>query len=83
MVTTIGGPFNFNPDKDIVLGHEFCGEIVELGESVSEDLRIGDRVVSQPVVFGPDGFAVLGYSNEYGRVWRVFDVERTTGSKSS
>lgn len=60
-----GGPFNFNPDKDIVLGHEFCGEIVELGESVSEDLRIGDRVVSQPVVFGPDGFAVLGYSNEY------------------
>ena len=60
-----GGPFNFNPDKDIVLGHEFCGEIVELGESVSSDLRIGDRVVSQPVVFGPDGFAVLGYSNEY------------------
>ena len=60
-----GGPFNFNPQKDIVLGHEFCGEIVELGESVSGDLRIGDRVVSQPVVFGPDGFAVLGYSNEY------------------
>ena len=60
-----GGPFNFNPQKDIVLGHEFCGEIVELGESVSEDLRIGDRVVSQPVVFGPHGFAVLGYSNEY------------------
>ena len=26
-----GGPFNFNPDEDIVLGHEFCGEIVELG----------------------------------------------------
>ena len=60
-----GGPFNFNPDEDIVLGHEFCGEIVELGESVSGDLQIGDRVVSQPVVFGPEGFAVLGYSNEY------------------
>ncbi|MBC95792.1 alcohol dehydrogenase [bacterium] len=60
-----GGPFNFNPDEDIVLGHEFCGEIVELGESVTGNFHEGDRVVSQPVVFGPDGFAVLGYSNDY------------------
>ena len=56
-----GGPFDFDPHKDVVLGHEFCGEIVELGAEISSGLSIGDRVVSQPVVFGDSGFAVLGY----------------------
>ena len=60
-----GGPFDFDPHKDVVLGHEFCGEIVEIGAKISSCLSIGDRVVSQPVVFGDSGFAVLGYSNDY------------------
>ena len=60
-----GGPFDFDPHEDIVLGHEFCGEIVEIGSNISNSLSIGDRVVSQPIVFSDSGFAVLGYSNEY------------------
>ncbi|HJM97071.1 MAG TPA: alcohol dehydrogenase catalytic domain-containing protein [Acidimicrobiales bacterium] len=60
-----GGPFDFDPDKDVVLGHEFCGEIVAVGADLARGLSVGDRVVSQPVVFGESGFAVLGYSNEY------------------
>ena len=59
------GPFNFDPDADVVLGHEFCGEIVELGPGTSGIHAIGDRVVSSPIVFTNNGFAVLGYSNDY------------------
>ena len=33
-----------------VMGHEFSGEIVELGKSTSRDYRVGDRVVAQPFI---------------------------------
>jgi len=33
-----------------VPGHEFVGEIVAMGEGVSEEFRIGDRVVSEQIV---------------------------------
>jgi len=32
------------------LGHEFCCEVVKLGDGVIEDLNIGDRVASMPIV---------------------------------
>ena len=32
----------------IVMGHELCGEIVEIGDGI-EDLRIGDKVAVEPV----------------------------------
>ncbi|MBD0824915.1 zinc-dependent alcohol dehydrogenase [Aestuariibaculum marinum] len=34
-----------------VLGHEFCGELVEVGEAV-ENLKVGDRVVVNPMYNG-------------------------------
>ena len=34
----------------IVLGHEFSGEIVALGEGVTADLKVGDRVAGVPLV---------------------------------
>jgi (R,R)-butanediol dehydrogenase/meso-butanediol dehydrogenase/diacetyl reductase len=33
-----------------VLGHEFCGEVVEIGPGVAEGWKVGDRVVSLPFV---------------------------------
>ncbi|MBD0833438.1 zinc-dependent alcohol dehydrogenase [Aestuariibaculum sediminum] len=45
-----------------VLGHEFCGELVEVGAEV-KDLKVGDRVVVNPMYNGvglglsPGGFA--------------------------
>lgn len=59
------GPFDFDPDADVVLGHEFCGEVVDLGPDTAGTIEVGQRVVSQPMVFGPSGFAVLGYSNHF------------------
>lgn len=45
-----------------VLGHEFCGEIIEVGKKV-KDMTVGDRVVVNPMINGvglglsPGGFA--------------------------
>ena len=36
-------------DAPVVGGHEFCGEVVEVGPGVT-DLEIGDRVVSEQIV---------------------------------
>ena len=33
-----------------VIGHEFCGEVVEIGEGVAGDWKLGDRAVSMPFV---------------------------------
>ena len=59
------GPFDFDPNADLVLGHEFCGEVVEVGPDCTGAFSPGDRVVSQPLVLHDRGFAVLGYSNRY------------------
>jgi len=34
-----------------VFGHEFSGTIEEVGEGVSSDLRPGDRVCVQPILY--------------------------------
>ncbi len=33
-----------------VIGHEFCGEVVEIGPGVAEHWKVGDRAVSMPFV---------------------------------
>ncbi|MBW1883559.1 MAG: alcohol dehydrogenase catalytic domain-containing protein [Deltaproteobacteria bacterium] len=58
-----GGMFNFDPDQDLVLGHEFCGEIVDHGPGADSPFAVGTRVVSSPVLLHRGGMAVLGYSN--------------------
>ncbi|WP_027350629.1 2,3-butanediol dehydrogenase [Halotalea alkalilenta] len=40
----------------ITLGHEFCGEIVEVGEGVTGH-AVGDRVTVEPVLFDPNSKA--------------------------
>lgn len=51
--------------RDVVMGHEFCAEVVELGEGASAR-RAGDVVVSVPMVMSAAGdLHQVGYSNEY------------------
>jgi threonine dehydrogenase-like Zn-dependent dehydrogenase len=57
-------PIAFEADRDTVMGHEFCCEVVELGPDV-ENLKVGDVVVSMPVAFDTTGVHALGYSNAY------------------
>lgn len=50
--------------RDVVLGHEFCAEVLEIGENVG-NAKPGDIVVSMPIVFDTAGIHPVGYSNDY------------------
>ena len=60
-----GEPATIDPARDIVFGHEFCAEILDHGPGAERRLAAGTRVVSMPVVIGPQGFEGVGYSNTY------------------
>lgn len=49
---------------DVVMGHEFCGEVIELGENVGNS-AVGDVVVSLPITMDLAGLHPIGYSNDY------------------
>ena len=57
-------PISFEPHADTVMGHEFCCEVIDLGEGCST-LQVGDVVVGMPVAFDERGVHALGYSNLY------------------
>src|SRR5579885_1686280 len=60
-----GVPFVLDPARDVVMGHEFCAEIVGFGPETQRSLRRGTRVVSLPLAVGPSGEQGVGYSNDY------------------
>ena len=51
-------------DRPIVVGHEMCGEIVTVGDSV-RDWRPGQKIVIQPALNMPDNDWSVGYSFPY------------------
>jgi len=66
-----------DPTLDVVMGHEFCAEVVELGPDCS-NVMVGDTVVSMPVAFEPGGLHAVGYSNAfpggYGELMLLSDM---------
>jgi threonine dehydrogenase-like Zn-dependent dehydrogenase len=50
--------------RDVVMGHEFCAEIVEHGPETTGALRAGTRVCSRPSLMRADGPRTVGYSND-------------------
>jgi len=50
--------------QDVVMGHEFSAEVVELGANTG-NCAVGDIVVSVPVLLDPTGLQQLGYSNQF------------------
>ena len=59
-----GGPFVMDPKRDIVMGHEFCAEILDFGANTNRRLKVGQRVCSMPLLFRPTGLETVGYSND-------------------
>jgi threonine dehydrogenase-like Zn-dependent dehydrogenase len=64
-----GGPGGmlYDPDRDIVLGHEFVGEVVALGPQCSGQLPVGTRVTAMPILLvdgGLGGTKVIGQHPE-------------------
>lgn len=48
----------------IIVGHEFCGEMLEVGSKWKSLFKVGDKFVIQPNIDGHDGIAP-GYSFKY------------------
>lgn len=60
-----GLPPMLDAKKDVVLGHQFCGEILEHGPQTAGRLKPGTRVVALPVAMGPMGMETIGFSNRF------------------
>jgi threonine dehydrogenase-like Zn-dependent dehydrogenase len=60
-----GVPFTLDVGRDVVMGHEFCAEVVDFGPDTQRALRPGARVVSVPLAMGARGVQAVGYSNDY------------------
>lgn len=59
-----GGDFRFDPARDLVMGHEFCAEIVEHGPGTARNLSAGTRVCSMPALLRQGAMVPVGFSNE-------------------
>ncbi|MGH8011670.1 MAG: zinc-binding dehydrogenase [Candidatus Binataceae bacterium] len=72
-----GGGFVMGLDlrRDVVMGHEFCAELVDFGSGTQRRLKTGQRVCSMPVLIKQSGVETVGYSNEnpggYGEFMRL------------
>ena len=64
--------------RDVVMGHEFCAEIVDHGPGTTRALRIGTRVCSRPILLRATGPQSVGYSNDnpggYGEYMRLTEA---------
>jgi threonine dehydrogenase-like Zn-dependent dehydrogenase len=70
-----GGPFTMDLTRDIVMGHEFCAELVDFGPETQRRLKPGTRVCAMPVLLKSSGVETVGYSNDnpggYGEYMRL------------
>ncbi len=47
-----------------MLGHEFCAEVIEVGDKWKNEFSVGDKVVMPPVLAYLGGYETVGYSFE-------------------
>jgi len=73
-----GNPFVMDLGRDVIMGHEFCAEIVEHGPDTTRALKVGARVCSRPTLMRPTGPQSIGYSNDnpggYGEYMRLSEA---------
>ena len=56
-------------EKPIIIGHEFCAEIVEVGKKWQKEYFVGEKVIMPPVLEYLGGIDTVGYSfSEIGGV---------------
>lgn len=58
------GLSRYDADADVVMGHEYCAEVVDYGPGTERRIPLGTRVSSLPVLFTPGGVRVVGQSAE-------------------
>lgn len=52
-------------EKPIIIGHEFCAEIVEVGAKWKNDYFVGEKVIMPPVLEYLGGVDTIGYSFQH------------------
>ena len=52
-------------DNPIIIGHEFCGEIVQVGAKWQDQFKAGQRFAIQPAMNYKGSLAAPGYSYQY------------------
>ena len=58
------GLSNYDPDVDIVMGHEYCAEVVDYGPGTQRRWPSGTRVSSIPALMTSGGVRIIGQSHE-------------------
>jgi threonine dehydrogenase-like Zn-dependent dehydrogenase len=61
----VPGRIPMDLDRDVVMGHEFCCELIDYGPKTERKLKPGTRVCAMPVMLEADGPKGMGYSNNY------------------
>lgn len=74
----VGNPLVMDLARDVVMGHEFCAEIVDHGPATTRALKAGTRVCSRPTLLRATGPQSIGYSNDnpggYGEYMRLSEA---------
>ncbi len=52
-------------ENPVIIGHEFCGKIVEVGSKWADQFKVGDKFVIQPALNYKGSLASPGYSYQY------------------
>jgi threonine dehydrogenase-like Zn-dependent dehydrogenase len=58
------GMSTYDQDVDIVMGHEYCAEVVDYGPRTERRIAPGTRVSSLPVLATPSGRKIIGQNPE-------------------
>jgi threonine dehydrogenase-like Zn-dependent dehydrogenase len=58
------GLWGYDADADIVMGHEFCTEVVAYGPDTRERWPVGTRISSQPLLLGAGTARIIGCAND-------------------
>jgi threonine dehydrogenase-like Zn-dependent dehydrogenase len=59
-----GAPSVMDLSRDVIMGHEFCGEILDYGPNTTRQHKKGTRVVHPAILIRGAEFHGIGYSNE-------------------
>jgi 2-desacetyl-2-hydroxyethyl bacteriochlorophyllide A dehydrogenase len=62
---TAGRPLAVDPARDMIFGHEFCGQVLAYGPDAERRFEPGTRVVALPYATGPAGRETVGFSNRF------------------
>ncbi len=60
-----GAPFVMDLSRDIVMGHEFCAEVLDYGPNTPKRFPAGTRVCSMPTLIRGMRIETVGYSNDF------------------